>query len=169
MYLLWNSQLFSVYQPAEAMTLGTAVGLFYLYSSSALLTYILASCEAQGFPVSYGSTLWEGRKSQTNLFCSEIPLSHLLLLVWTQLWSSGFHPEKGQCARPLFRSSQHEDLQTYLLSKWWEKCSSSHLEVSCSGSICSDSSRIWPLIKPNLQNLQKHSTPPTKGLCLLMS
>lgn len=122
MYPLWNSQLFFMYQTVEAMTLGTTVGLCCLYSSSALLTYSLVSCWMQGFPVSYGSTLWEGRKSQS-LFCSEIPLSHLLLLVWTQLWSSGFNPERQQCARPLFTSSQRARPSDVSLTKWWENCS----------------------------------------------
>lgn len=105
MYLLWSSSLFSMYQTVEAMTLGTTMGLCCLHFSSALLTYSLASCWMQDFPMSYGNALWEDRESRASSALRSP--SHLLFLVGTQLWSSGFNPERGQCAKPLFRSSRH--------------------------------------------------------------
>lgn len=134
MYLLWSSSLFSMYHTVEAMTLGTTMGLCCLHFSSALLTYSLASCWMQDFPMSYGNTLWEDRESRASSALRSPPSfvisgRYTTMVPWLQPREGTVCPATLQVLTAC-ETFGHISYPSGGKPALWT--ASSHLEVSCS-------------------------------------
>ena len=118
MSLLWNSWLFSTYCTVEDIALGTDRVVWRVFSPF--------SPGKRTVQVGPRAFLWAEKCLKHIGGSQEIskplllwdPCSHRWLLVWTQLWSPRFRPERGQSAQWVFRPSGPWAPQTQLFPKW---------------------------------------------------